>query len=131
MEELGLRPTNSIVSNIGDGFKKLGMMDKYEKLHKKYPPPKWEFRYIKGQRVKVRSKHPDDSSNEDVEKINGQGKLSESVAASACDKEHDEQSSKLQDESSNEHVEEFNKQGKLNDSVIVSACDKGYDKLGS
>jgi hypothetical protein len=30
------------------------MMDKYEKLHKKYPPPQWEYRYIKGKRVKIK-----------------------------------------------------------------------------
>ncbi|XP_059629149.1 pentatricopeptide repeat-containing protein At4g21190 [Cornus florida] len=64
MEELGIRPTTSIVSNVGDVFQKLGMLDKYEKLKKKYPPSKWEYRYIKGKRVKIRSKHlhkPDDA----------------------------------------------------------------------
>lgn len=53
MEELGVRPSISVVSMIGDVFKELGMMDKYEKLHMKYPPPKWEYRYIKGRRVKI------------------------------------------------------------------------------
>ena len=57
MEELGIRPTVSIVNMVGDVFQKLGMLDKYEKLKKKYPPPKWEYRYIKGKRVKIRSQN--------------------------------------------------------------------------
>ncbi|XP_011076759.1 pentatricopeptide repeat-containing protein At4g21190 [Sesamum indicum] len=57
MEELGIRPTMSIVTMVGDVFKKLDMLDKYEKLKKKYPPPKWEYRYIKGKRVKIRTKY--------------------------------------------------------------------------
>lgn len=57
MEELGVRPNISIVSMVGDVFQKLGMLDKYKKLKKKYPPPKWEYRYIKGKRVKIRAKH--------------------------------------------------------------------------
>lgn len=75
MEELGLRPTTSIVSKVGDVFQKLGMMDKYEKLNRKYPPFKWEYRYIKGKRVKVRAKQPNESSDEDkdVNKFNGRG----------------------------------------------------------
>ncbi|KAL0317139.1 UNVERIFIED_CONTAM: Pentatricopeptide repeat-containing protein [Sesamum angustifolium] len=66
MEELGIRPTVSIVTMVGDVFKKLDMLDKYEKLKKKYPPPKWEYRYIKGKRVKIRTKYPDqiDSNSE-------------------------------------------------------------------
>lgn len=54
MEELGMRPTMGIVQMVGDVFQKLDMMDKYQKLNKKYPPPKWEYRYIKGKRVKIR-----------------------------------------------------------------------------
>ena len=61
MEELGVRPNVSIVSMIGNVFKELGMMDKYNKLKKKYPPPKWEYRYIKGKRVKIRAKHLEES----------------------------------------------------------------------
>lgn len=56
MEELGVRPNVSIVSMMGDAFQKLGMLDKYEKLKKKYPPPKWENRYIKGKRVRIPAK---------------------------------------------------------------------------
>ncbi|XP_028784408.1 pentatricopeptide repeat-containing protein At4g21190 isoform X2 [Neltuma alba] len=44
MEELGIR-------NV---FKELGMLDKYEKLIQKYPPPKWEYRYIRGKRVRIK-----------------------------------------------------------------------------
>ncbi|CAF2130560.1 BnaA03g58500D [Brassica napus] len=56
MEELGVKPNISIVNMVGKVFLKLGMKDKYEKLVKKYPPPEWEFRYIKGRRVKVKAK---------------------------------------------------------------------------
>lgn len=59
MEELGIRPNMVIVSMVGDVFQKLGMMDKYKKLKKKYPPPKWEYRYIKGKRVKIRANQND------------------------------------------------------------------------
>jgi hypothetical protein len=54
MEELSVKPSISVVSMVGDVFKELGMTDKYEKLHKKYPPPQWEYRYIKGKRVKIK-----------------------------------------------------------------------------
>ncbi|CAL0333294.1 unnamed protein product [Lupinus luteus] len=53
MEELGIRPRISVVAMVGDVFKELGMLDKYEKLHMKYPPPKWEYRFIKGKRVRI------------------------------------------------------------------------------
>lgn len=45
-----------IVEMVGDVFQKLDMLDKYKKLKKKYPPPKWEYRYIKGKRVKIWTK---------------------------------------------------------------------------
>ncbi|KAJ8486343.1 hypothetical protein OPV22_018828 [Ensete ventricosum] len=54
MEELGVRPDVSIVRMLGDVFQKLGMSDKYDKLKNKYPPPTWEYRYIKGKRVRIR-----------------------------------------------------------------------------
>ncbi|KAJ0239409.1 Pentatricopeptide repeat-containing protein [Hirschfeldia incana] len=56
MEELGVKPNVAIVNMVGKVFLKLGMKDKYEKLMMKYPPPQWEFRYIKGRRVKVKAK---------------------------------------------------------------------------
>lgn len=65
MEELGVRPNVSIVSMVGNVFKELGMMDKYNKVKKKYPPPKWEYRYIKGKRVKIRAKHLEESNGPD------------------------------------------------------------------
>lgn len=68
MEELGIRPTVSIVNMVGDVFQKLGMLDKYQKLKKKYPPPKWEYRYIKGKRVKIRSENLKESKNVKEEK---------------------------------------------------------------
>ena len=54
MEELGVRPNIAVVQIIGDVFKELGMLDKYEKLHQKYPPRRWQYRYIRGRRVKIK-----------------------------------------------------------------------------
>ncbi|RWW68243.1 hypothetical protein BHE74_00024243 [Ensete ventricosum] len=48
MEELGIRPDTSIVNKLGDVFQKLGMLDKYDKLKRKYARPTWEYRHIKG-----------------------------------------------------------------------------------
>ncbi|KAI9162144.1 hypothetical protein LWI28_024275 [Acer negundo] len=64
MEELEVSPNVSIVNMMGNALKNLGMLDKYEKLTKKYPPPRWEYRYYKGKRVRVRarSKHEPDVS---------------------------------------------------------------------
>ncbi|KAL3616995.1 hypothetical protein CASFOL_039389 [Castilleja foliolosa] len=59
MEELSIRPSVPIVTMVGDVFKKLDMLDKYKKLRKKYPPPKWEYRYIKGKRIKIRTQYDD------------------------------------------------------------------------
>lgn len=72
MEELGVRPNVAIVNMMGNVFKKLGMLDKYHKLKKKYPRPKWEYKYIKGKRVRIRAKEVDefDASNEDVNRDN-------------------------------------------------------------
>ncbi|KAL2922082.1 hypothetical protein RDABS01_013573 [Bienertia sinuspersici] len=88
MEELGIRPTTSTVSKVGDVFKKLGMMEKYEKLNQKYPPPKWEFRHVKGKRVKVRTQQLDEPSEGVAEE---QEEFIDDVVTSGCEKEHDEQ----------------------------------------
>ncbi|KAF4361703.1 hypothetical protein F8388_026393 [Cannabis sativa] len=56
MEELGIRPNVAIVSMMGKVFQQLGMLDKYDKLNRKYPPPKWQYRYIRGRRVKIQAK---------------------------------------------------------------------------
>ncbi|XP_042435681.1 pentatricopeptide repeat-containing protein At4g21190-like [Zingiber officinale] len=64
MEELGIRPDQSIVSMLGDVFQKLGMVDKYDKLNKKYPPPTWEYRYFKGKRVRIPVKQIHGSATE-------------------------------------------------------------------
>lgn len=74
MEELGIRPTVSIVNMVGDVFQKLGMLDKYQKLKKKYPPPKWEYRYIKGKRVKIRSQNirQPDHANKEVDEFSNE-----------------------------------------------------------
>ncbi|XP_057547347.1 pentatricopeptide repeat-containing protein At4g21190 isoform X1 [Amaranthus tricolor] len=93
MEELGLRPTTSIVSKVGNVFKKLGMMDKYEKLNRKYPPPKWEYRYIKGKRVRVRARRPDEFSDEDgARQISERGESNDSgTTVSSCEEEDEEE----------------------------------------
>ncbi|CAJ1963692.1 unnamed protein product [Sphenostylis stenocarpa] len=54
MEELAMRPSISTVKMIGEVFKELGMLDKYQKLHAKYPPPQWEYRYSRGKRIRVK-----------------------------------------------------------------------------
>ncbi|KAL2519871.1 Pentatricopeptide repeat-containing protein [Forsythia ovata] len=79
MEELGIRPTMSIVSMVGDVFEKLGMLDKCKKLKKKYPPPKWEYRYFKGKRVKVRAKYVDKTvGNTDLNKADKEDEVNPS-----------------------------------------------------
>nr|CAD1826351.1 unnamed protein product [Ananas comosus var. bracteatus] len=71
MEELGVRPDGSIVRMVGDVFLKLGMLDKYEKLNKKYPPPTWEYRYIKGKRIRIRVNTTKKSENEACTSLEG------------------------------------------------------------
>ncbi|KAJ4823718.1 hypothetical protein Tsubulata_032136 [Turnera subulata] len=68
MEELGVRPNLSIVNMVGDVFLRMGMLDKYKKLKRKYPPPKWIYRYIKGKRVRMLAKQDTgvDSANAGV-----------------------------------------------------------------
>ncbi|KAL3516464.1 hypothetical protein ACH5RR_023366 [Cinchona calisaya] len=74
MEELGVRPTMSIVKMIGAVFQQLGMMDKYQKLNKKYSPPKWVYRYVRGKRVRIRAtdlydsgdRNPENEADEDT-----------------------------------------------------------------
>ncbi|WOL18983.1 pentatricopeptide repeat-containing protein [Canna indica] len=56
MEELGVRPDQTIVNMLADVFEKLGMLDKCDKLKSKYPPPTWEYRYFKGRRVRKQVK---------------------------------------------------------------------------
>ncbi|KAL5744707.1 hypothetical protein ACOSP7_027570 [Xanthoceras sorbifolium] len=70
MEELVVQPNVSIVNMMGNAFKNLGMLDKYEKLVKKYPPPRWEYRYFKGKRVRVRArpKYEVDVARESISK---------------------------------------------------------------
>jgi len=97
MEELGVRPDGSIVRMLGDAFKKLEMMDKYEKLKKKYPPPKWEYRYIKGKRIRMRV-YPDSKAEEatkgdpgtdelqEAESIHLDSELEEEEASSGLDR---------------------------------------------
>ncbi|KAK9665385.1 hypothetical protein RND81_14G109100 [Saponaria officinalis] len=98
MEELGVKPTTSIVSKVGNVFQKLGMMDKYEKLHQKYPPPQWEYRFIKGKRVKVPAKPPNESPDEtehDEQKLETRGA---GEAPNDPDEEIDQQPKQVEDD---------------------------------
>ncbi|KAM3381950.1 pentatricopeptide repeat-containing protein [Capsicum galapagoense] len=97
MEELGIRPTVPVVTMVGNVFQKLGMLDKYQKLNKKYPPPKWEYRYIKGKRVKIRTKDLDTSHNHGV--VNKSEEVDES--------EFDENSQDQADEVDEDCVEQL------------------------
>ncbi|GKU89243.1 hypothetical protein SLEP1_g3408 [Rubroshorea leprosula] len=88
MEELGVKPGVSVVKMVGNVFQKLGMLDKYDKLNKKYPPPKWEYRYIKGQRVRIQAKHLNNIDNatkgvrKDEETMKDSDELDEAAEAS-------------------------------------------------
>lgn len=97
MEELGVKPNTAIVNMVGKVFLKLGMDDKYEKLMKKYPPPQWEFRYIKGRRVKVKAKQLNELSE-------GEGGLSsdEDKIESKSDMLSDEEANQDGEDSSEE-----------------------------
>ncbi|PIA63360.1 hypothetical protein AQUCO_00201000v1 [Aquilegia coerulea] len=98
MEELGVRPNNSIVVMVGDVFKKLDMLDKYEKLKNKYPPQKWEYRYYKGKRCKVLVKQP--SRFEETEK-HMDGLIEEEELLSESDEEVKTDLDTVADEASN------------------------------
>ncbi|CAI9754431.1 unnamed protein product [Fraxinus pennsylvanica] len=103
MEELGIRPTMSIVSMVGDVFEKLGMLDKCRKLKRKYPPPKWEYRYFKGKRVKVRAKYLEETGgNTDLNKANKEAE----VNSSESHEDAEVISHELSDESSHFNVAE-------------------------
>lgn len=67
MEELGIKPDRSIVRMVGAVFQSLDMTEKYQQLNKKYPPPAWEYRYVKGKRVKIRVEHLDAADTEEVD----------------------------------------------------------------
>lgn len=102
MEELGIRPTMSIVSMVGDVFEKLGMMDKCQKLKKKYPLPKWEYRYFKGKRVKVRAKYLEETGNTDLNKADKEAEVNSSESNEDAEVSFHE----LSDESSHINVAE-------------------------
>ncbi|KAG2244572.1 hypothetical protein Bca52824_093583 [Brassica carinata] len=101
MEELGVKPNIAIVHMVGKVLLKLGMNDKYEKLMKKYPPPQWEFRYIKGRRVKVKAKQLNELSE-------GEGGLS-SDEDKTCS-EIESISDMLSDEEANQDGEDFSEE---------------------
>ncbi|KAM0828713.1 hypothetical protein ACQ4PT_067360 [Festuca glaucescens] len=81
MEELGVRPDRSIVKMLSVVFKKLDMLDKYEKLNRKYPPPKFEYRYIKGKRIRI-AVYPDDRNEEMTQRNSDTDELEEAEGIS-------------------------------------------------
>jgi hypothetical protein len=91
MEELGVRPDRSIVRMLSVVFKKLDMLDKYEKLNRKYPPPKFEYRYIKGKRIRI-AVYPDDSIEEITQRNSGTDELEEAEGINS-DNEFEEEAS--------------------------------------
>ncbi|CAI9102457.1 OLC1v1000732C1 [Oldenlandia corymbosa var. corymbosa] len=86
MEELGVKPTVSIVKMMGAVFQKLGMSDKYQKLNKKYPPPKWVYQYVKGERVKVRASDLYDSDDRKLPKESNENLRDSSFVATESPK---------------------------------------------
>ncbi|KAI9112947.1 hypothetical protein K1719_016061 [Acacia pycnantha] len=88
MEELGIRPLMSTVKMVGNFFKELDMLDKFEKLNRKYPPPRWEFRYIKGKRVRI--------------KVNDQGENNQFYEDMDEEHKEDEQNGKVSEEEGHE-----------------------------
>ncbi|XP_051184448.1 pentatricopeptide repeat-containing protein At4g21190 [Lolium perenne] len=91
MEELGVRPDRSIVRMLSVVFKKLDMLDKYEKLNRKYPPPKFEYRYIKGKRIRI-AVYPDDNIEEITQRNSGTDELEEAEGIDS-DNEFEEEAS--------------------------------------
>lgn len=104
-----MKPNLSIVSMVGKVFVKLGMKDKYEKLMKKYPPPQWEFRYIKGRRVKVKAKQLNELSEgegslgSDEDKVDNE---TESKSKMLSDKEANQDGEDLSEEEEEEEEDE-------------------------
>ncbi|CAN8325458.1 unnamed protein product [Cochlearia groenlandica] len=90
MEELGVKPNIAIVSMVGKVFVKLEMNDKYEKLMKKYPPPQWEFRYIKGRRVKVKAKQLNELSEGERGFSSDEDKTGTEIESKSEDEEEEE-----------------------------------------
>lgn len=126
MEELGVKPNIAIVSMVGKVFMKLEMKDKYDKLMKKYPPPQFEFRYIKGRRVKVEAKQLNQLSE-------GEGGLSSDEDKN--DNEIESKSKMLSDkEASQDSEEEGEEEEELlggNQRQIVTSREPCLDHLDS
>lgn len=124
MEELGVQPNTEIVTMIGNVFQELGMFDKYEKLKKKYPPLKWEYRYVKGKRVRIRAKYLNEYGNSN----NGSSELDQKDDSSIKLLEEAETVSKdssLEDEEMREDPDEI-----LEDESKLEAPDFEYNFMG-
>ncbi|KAM1070210.1 hypothetical protein TB1_002075 [Malus domestica] len=109
MEELGVQPNVSIVTKVGNAFKELDMLDKYNKLKKKYPPPKWEYRYINGKRVKVRANYQNRS--DDAAKMPSEGKETVRGSEEMLEPESNPNEHIVEDEEVNRNSDELLEEG--------------------
>lgn len=106
MEELGVKPNIAIVSMVGKVFVKLGMTDKYEKLMKKYPPPQWEFRYVKGKRIKVKAKQLNELSEGEGEGLSSDEEKTDNEIESKSEMLSDKEANQDGEDLSEEEEEE-------------------------
>ncbi|XP_054811828.1 pentatricopeptide repeat-containing protein At4g21190 isoform X2 [Prosopis cineraria] len=109
MEELGIQPLVSTVKMVGNVFQELGMLDKYQKLNKKYPPPTWECRYIKGKRVRI--------------KINYQGENNR-INENMDEREDDEQNGKKSKEGLEQRPDEIHDEFPQDTDVIYDETER-------
>ncbi|XP_002990990.2 pentatricopeptide repeat-containing protein At4g21190 [Selaginella moellendorffii] len=56
MEELNVRPDQGLVEMVAEVYFKVGMPEKSEKVREKYPLRRYEYRYLKGRRIRVPTK---------------------------------------------------------------------------
>ncbi|XP_015571286.2 pentatricopeptide repeat-containing protein At4g21190 isoform X1 [Ricinus communis] len=139
MEELGVRPSVSIVNMMGSVFQKLGMLDKYRKLKKKYPPPKWEYRYIKGKRVRLRAKQvneflgANESVNQNAETPYISNKLNEEDNTKLNEANVEEDLNELDEESSTKSSEANAEASCLNEANVeaVLTVSDGQEATGT
>uniref|UniRef100_A0A0D9V5U6 Pentacotripeptide-repeat region of PRORP domain-containing protein n=2 Tax=Leersia perrieri TaxID=77586 RepID=A0A0D9V5U6_9ORYZ len=92
MEELGVKPDGSIIRMLGEVFHKLGMFDKYVQLKRKYPPPKWEYRYIKGKRIRIKV-YPENKTHGPIRRNPGTDEVEEEEESMNLDSELEEEAS--------------------------------------
>lgn len=128
-----MKPNLSIVSMVGKVFVKLGMKDKYEKLMKKYPPPQWEFRYIKGRRVKVKAKQLNELSEGEGSLSSDEEKVDDEIVSTSkmlSDKEANQDGEDLSEEEEEDEYEEEELLG-VNHGKIGTSRELSLDHLDS